>query len=250
MVPETAGLLKEMGLTESEIRAYLALLETGSSKKGPLVKKTGISSSKIYEVLDRLIEKGLVSYVLKNKVRHFNAAPPSRIKDYLQEKGEKIKKQENMLEHVLPHLETIGKTKERKTDAEVYRGWKGMQTVYNDLLETLEPGEEYVIFGASRGEDEKRVRSFFKRFGMKVVRKKLKAKIIFNENARGNIPNVERTAKVRYLDHTTPSEILIYGHKTAIVLLEKEPLVILIRGENVAKSFRRYFDVMWGVAKS
>jgi sugar-specific transcriptional regulator TrmB len=242
-------ILEEIGLTESEIKVYLALLKRGSSTKGPIVREAGITSSKVYEVIDRLIDKGLASYVLKNKVKYFNAAPPSRIKDYLREKEEKLKEQEKTLDSILPQLEMLENIKERKSDAEVYRGWKGMQTVYNDLIETLQPGEEYLVFGASVGADRKRTRSFFRRFSMKVQRKRLNAKIIFNENARGNIPGIEDAAQLRYLDHNTPSEILVYSDKTAIVLLEKDPLIILIRGENIANSFRTYFDVMWKAAK-
>ncbi len=242
-------ILKEIGLTDSEIKVYLALLELGSSKKGPIVKKSKITSSKVYEVVDKLIEKGLASYVIKDKVKYFNAAPPSRIKDYLKQKKAKLKEQEAEFEKILPSLNLKQKLVSKKTDAEVYRGWKGMQTVYNDLLETLKKGEQYFIFGASKGMDEKKVKSFYRRFNQKAVKKKLKANIIFNENARNNIPNVEKTGKARYLDHTTPSEILIYKNKTAIVLLEKEPLIILIRGKSIAKSFKAYFDIMWMMGK-
>lgn len=242
-------ILEEIGLTDSEIRVYLALLELGGSKKGPIVKKAGITSSKIYEVIDKLIERGLASYVIKDKVKYFNAAPPSRIKDYLKEKETKLKEQEIELDKLLPSLELKHKLTEKKTDAEVYRGWRGMQTVYNNLLESLKSGQEYYIFGASRGMDTKKVKSFYMRFNEKAIKKKLKANIIFNENARGNIPNVEKSGNVRYLDQTTPAEILVYNNKTAIVLLEKEPLIILIRGESITKSFKAYFEVMWMVAK-
>jgi len=242
-------ILEEIGLTYSEIKVYLALLELGSSKKGPIVKKAGITSSKIYEVIDKLIERGLASYVVKDKVKFFNAAPPSRIKDYLKEKENQIKQQEEELDKILPSLELKQKLTAKETDAEVYRGWRGMQTVYNDLLESLKPKDAFYVFGASRGLDTKKVKAFYTRFNDKIKNRKLKANIIFNENARGNIPNVEKTAKVRYLDNTTPSEILIYKNKTAVVLLEKEPLIILIRGESTAKSFKAYFDVMWMVAK-
>ncbi len=242
-------ILEEIGLTDSEIKVYLALLELGSSKKGPIVKKAGITSSKIYEVIDRLIERGLASYVVKDKVKYFNAAPPSRIKDYLKEREKKLKEQEEELDILLPSLELKQKLREQKTDAEVYRGWRGMQTVYNDLLESLRPNQELYIFGASRGFDTKKVKSFYTRFNENIAKKKLKLNIIFNKNARGNIPNVEKIGKVKYLDQTTPAEILVYEDKTAIVLLEKEPLIILIRGESIAKSFKAYFDVMWMVAK-
>ena len=242
-------ILREIGLTDSEIKVYLALLELGSSNKAPIVKKAGITSSKIYEVMDKHIEKGLASYVLKNKVKYFNAAPPSRIKDYLEEKKAKLSEQEVAFEKFLPSLELKQKLVEKGTDAEVYRGWKGMQTVYNDLLESLKKGEEYCVFGASKGIDQAKVKSFYTRFNQKRLKQGLKANIIFNKNAKGNISDAEKNAKVRYLDHTTPSEILIYKNKTAIVLLEKEPLIILIRGESIADSFRAYFDVMWSIAE-
>ena len=242
-------ILEEIGLTNSEIKVYLALLELGSSKKSPIVKKAGITSSKIYEVIDKLIERGLASYVVKDNVKYFNAAPPSRIKDYLKEKETKLKEQEVELDKLLPSLELKQKLTEKKTDAEVYRGWRGMQTVYNDLIESLKPKDEFYIFGASRGTNTKKVKSFYTRFNEKIAKNKLKANIIFNENARGNIPNVERTGRVRYLDQTTPAEILVYDIKTAVVLLEEEPLIILIRGHSIAKSFKAYFDIMWVVAK-
>src|SRR3989338_8455144 len=122
-------ILEEIGLTNSEIKVYLALLELGSEKKGPIVKKAGITSSKIYEVIDKLIEKGLASYVIKDKVKYFSAAPPSRIKEYLKEKELKIKEQEQIFEKILPSLELKQRLVKKGTDAEVYRGWKGMQTI-------------------------------------------------------------------------------------------------------------------------
>lgn len=242
-------IFQEIGLTDSEIKVYLALIELGSSKKGPLVKKAGITSSKIYEVMDKLIDKGLASYVTKDKVRYFNAAPPSRIKDYLKEKESNIRNQEQELDKLLPILELKQKLTEKGTDAEIYRGWKGMQTVYNDLLTSLKKGEGFHIFGASKGVDIKKVKSFYHRFNERVITSGIKSHIIFNEKARGNISNAQKIGEIRYLSQTTPAEILIYKNNTAIVLLEEEPLVILIKGKNVANSFRQYFEILWMVAK-
>jgi len=242
-------ILEEIGLTDSEIKVYLALLKLGGSKKGPIVREARITSSKVYEVIDRLIEKGLASSVIKNKVMHFKAAPPSRIKDYLREKEKNLKKQGAQFDKILPQLLLAQNQNSRNLDAEIFYGWKGMQTVYNDLLNSLKKGDEYFIFGASKGEDEEKVRNFFNRFNLMSKNKGIVANIIFNENARGNIKNIKQNAQVRYLEQTTPSEILIYQDKTAIVLLEKEPLIILITGKSIAKSFKEYFKVMWKISK-
>ncbi len=177
------NILQDIGLTDSEIKVYLALLELGSSKKGPLVKKAGITSSKVYEVMDKLIEKGLASSVIKDKVKYFNAAPPTTIRHYLKEKEEKLKKQEEEFENILPALQLKQEFVMKKTDAEIYRGWKGMKTVYNDVLESLKPGETYYVFGAGKGEDEEKVRSFYTRFNEKVFKKGIIVNIIFNETA-------------------------------------------------------------------
>ena len=42
--------LKEAGLTDGEIRTYLALLEVGSSTIGPILEKSGINRSIIYRI--------------------------------------------------------------------------------------------------------------------------------------------------------------------------------------------------------
>ena len=53
-------ILEDVGFTEGESKIYLALLELGESKVGPLIKSSGISRSKVYDILDRLIAKSVV----------------------------------------------------------------------------------------------------------------------------------------------------------------------------------------------
>ncbi len=51
--------LESLGLSEAEARVYLALLETGSTLAGPIIKKTGLHRGTTYQILQRLKEKGL-----------------------------------------------------------------------------------------------------------------------------------------------------------------------------------------------
>ena len=66
------SLLEKIGLTKSEIKVYLALLELGCSATGKIVEKSKASSSKIYEILDRLMQKGLVSFIIKSGIKNIN----------------------------------------------------------------------------------------------------------------------------------------------------------------------------------
>jgi sugar-specific transcriptional regulator TrmB len=57
---EDTAVLTELGLTLSEARIFLALVQTGSSHTGPLSKVTGIHRQHIYNALDSLVNKGLI----------------------------------------------------------------------------------------------------------------------------------------------------------------------------------------------
>ena len=72
--------LRKIGLTESEIKVYLALLKIGISSKGKIIKESKIAPSKVYEIADKLIEKGLCSTITKNGVKHFMVVKVRRIK--------------------------------------------------------------------------------------------------------------------------------------------------------------------------
>ena len=58
-------ILEAAGLTGNEIKVYLALLELGSVTAGEILKKIEIHRGAVYDTLDKLMEKGLVSYVIK-----------------------------------------------------------------------------------------------------------------------------------------------------------------------------------------
>ena len=54
--------LKDFGLSEKEAKVYLTLLREGSCTITPLIKKTQFQKGSLYDMLERLMEKGVVSY--------------------------------------------------------------------------------------------------------------------------------------------------------------------------------------------
>ena len=97
--------LLEIGLTEGEAKVYLALSKLGSSTVGPVVKESGVAYSNIYDILNRLIEKGIVSFIVKSKTRYFQACSPSNLLDYLDKKEKKMHEEKENLKKILPELE-------------------------------------------------------------------------------------------------------------------------------------------------
>jgi sugar-specific transcriptional regulator TrmB len=76
MVVNIKTQLLEIGFSEYEARAYLGLLKQHPSTAYQAAKQGGLPSSKIYEVLSRLIEKGVVLEVAQAGKKRYSPAPP------------------------------------------------------------------------------------------------------------------------------------------------------------------------------
>ena len=129
--------LEEIGLTKNEIKIYLALLELGLTTSGAIIKKTGIHTSKVYDGLERLSEKGLVTHIIKANTKHFKAVSPDRLLDFLENKKKRLEQQENEIKNILPELKLKQQLVGDETEAEIFKGWKGMDTVYRILRDAL-----------------------------------------------------------------------------------------------------------------
>ena len=137
--------LQEIGLTQNEIKVYLALLDLGESKSGEILKKSGLNSGKIYEILDSLQKKGLVSFIIKSGVKYFSPADPKRVLDYLNEKRQSIIKQEEDFKNILPELLKKISLISPKSKIEIFTGIKGMKTAYAKELEFPKSETLYVL---------------------------------------------------------------------------------------------------------
>jgi len=244
-------ILEKIGLTESEIKVYLALIKLGQSNAGPIVDEAKVTRSKIYDILERLKSKGLVSFITKGSVKYFNASDPNNILEYLNQKEEEIEKNKKSVKELIPLLKGQYESAIESRVAEVFMGFKGMENAFNILVEEFNSNCQYYAFGAGKGENIERIQLFFERLHNRRIEKKVKSKIIFNESSRGLFKSQEKSklVDVKYLIESTPAAINIYKNYTIIAILTEEPITFLIRNKKVADSFIEYFKIMWKVAK-
>ena len=244
---KTKDLLENIGLTGSEIKVYLALLELGSTTKGPIVKKAGVASSKIYQLLDKLSKKGLVSTVVKSNVKHFEAAPPDRILDFIRKKKERIENQEKEMKKILPALKEKRSTKGMESETQVFKGKKGAKTAVKDIIKTLDKGEELYVLGNSSPSPG--FARFILDFQKERSDKGIKAKTLLNETAKELYgKKLEKLPKtnIKYVQKRLfmPFALLMYKNKT-LVSLQEENVYIQIKLKNLADGLRSYFYYVW-----
>lgn len=243
--------LKQIGLTDGEIKVYLALLEIGSSSTGKITKKSGISGSKVYEVLDRLISKGLASYIIKNNVKNFEAAGPERILDYMEEKENQIEEDKIEIQKIMPEL--ILKQKEaKKSEVKVFTKWEGIKTANENIIDTLKKGEEWLSMGLT--EQPEQWEAYFNKRQRSRAEKGILLKQLLNEKytslykTRKKLPYTQFRLLPKNFE--MPTSIEIYKNKIIImILLKEEPMAVMIESKAVADSFKKYFYALWGIAK-
>ncbi|MFA5992482.1 MAG: helix-turn-helix domain-containing protein [Candidatus Pacearchaeota archaeon] len=243
--------LKAIGLTDGEIKVYLALLELGSSTTWNITKKSKISGSKVYEVLDRLISKGLVNSMIKNNVKYFESASPERILEYLEEKKQEIDIEKKDIIKIIPEL--ILKQKQApKSEVKIYTGWEGLKTVEEDILNSLKKGEEWLSMGLTEQPESWEI--YFNKKHEERARKGIVHKHLLNEKYKSLYQKRKHLSytEFRFLpkEMEMPTSIEIYANKVLIFILEPtNPLAILIESKPVFESFRKYFDVLWKQTK-
>jgi len=250
MKPE---ILERVGLTQGEAKTYLALLDVGQSTTGPIVEKSGVSTSKTYKILKRLENKGLVGHIIKNNVVHWNPANPRRILELLEEQENEIAEKKAEVKNMLPDLLKKIEGFKEKQQAEMYRGMKGMITVYNSETNYLKehPKEISYVIGIT-STFKKQFLDFFRRLEIKRDNQGIKRKYIFGANAKGSQPWIEKSkhCKIRYLDYPeSPVSINVYGETSFINILSEEPIFLVIKSREISKSFVDHFNVLWKISK-
>lgn len=245
------NILKNIGLTDGEIKVYLSLLELGASSTGKIIKKSKISGSKVYEVLDRLAEKGLTSNTIRNGVKYFEASPPTKILEYLEEKKEAVDKEKQDIQRIIPEL-ILKQQHAPKTEVKVFTGFEGLKTANDNIINTLQKGEEWLSMGLTQ-QPENWENYFNKK---QVIRAKkgivhkhlLNAKYASLYHKRKKLPHTEFRFLPKEFEMPTSTEI--YKNKVILfVLIKENPIAIMIESKAVSDSFRKYFEHMWNTAK-
>lgn len=243
--------LQQLGLTEGESKVYEALLNLGPSTVGPIVKKSGIAYSNVYEVLERLIHKGLVSFIMKEKTKHFQAVEPTRIKDYLDKQEAELEKNKATFEKLLPELNKIKLFVGKKEETEIFLGEKGLMTAYELLLKDAIKGEHILFFYVHDPAYYEQAERLYVKTWHLLKKSGITAEGIANQEYKQTklAKKSPKLIRQKYVSFPVPGNIDIFRDKVLIVTWREKPIGILIQSQEIADNFRAYFESVWKVAK-
>ena len=231
--------LEDIGLTSVEAKVYLTLVRKGPSLAGLIAKETGIHRRSAYDILYRLRTKGLVSNIIIENKRHFEAVNPDRLLEILKEKEDTIKE-------ILPEIKNLYKANKTKNEVLFFRGKQALKTVFDDQIKE----NKDILFIGKNIEVNELIRIYFSRFDAKRLEKKINIKMLFDTKSKKSVYIINiPLSEVRYIDNNFNMSLYIYGDNVAIIVFKEEPIAIIIREKDIADSFRSYFNILWSISK-
>src|SRR3989344_5873587 len=118
--------LERLGLNRNEAKVYYALLLKGEATAQELVKSLGVYRNIVYDNLEKLMEKGLVSFITIGTKRKFIAEKPIAIIEYLESKKEELNKEISTAQELMPSISQILNSHQTKQNVLVFKGIPGL----------------------------------------------------------------------------------------------------------------------------
>lgn len=236
------NILAGIGLSTNEAKAYLALLEIGTATGGQVAERSKVHRTNVYDALDRLVKKGLISYFTKEKTRYFEATDPGNLLNLLKSK-------ERELQQIMPELALSRQMAHVKSGAAIFEGINAFMDI---LYEFLDFNESILVYGIPQIAPQM-LRTKIPHFHKERIKRKIPMKHIYNHNAKARIRylNTLPYVEAKYLPARFDSQVStnICGDEVVLVLWSNPPLTIKIKNVRIADSYKKYFELLWKAAK-
>jgi len=233
--------LEKIGLDEKEANVYLALLELGESNIQQLSRKSGVKRTTVYEIIEKLKEKRLLSMINKKKRVYYMAESPHNIRFDL---DEKIK----ILDGIMPEMMTIANAVEKKPKIRFFEGLNGIKEIYND---TLRYSDQEIL----AWEAEEVFLYFEKEYINWYIQERASKKIWI----RAITPDKEKIREFKNLDskflrntRLIPAEkfpfdveINLYGKSKIGIMAFSEKIGLIIESPIIYKTLKSIFEFSW-----
>jgi HTH-type transcriptional regulator, sugar sensing transcriptional regulator len=235
--------LFDAGIEEKQAKVYLACLELGQATVQELSHKSGVKRTSIYNFLEEMKARGLVSEIRRGKKVILIPENPNNLKS----KAEQVA---HSLGDVVPELMSIFNTPGNKPKISYYEGIAGLKKIYEDTLKVQQP-----IYGFADAEEMMKVmrpeymwKYADKRSALGIDYSVIVKKGVWAEEAiKRNKSQRRYTKTVENVKFAT--EIDIYGDKVGIYSFRVPYAGVIIEDKAIAQTMMSIWRLLWGLLK-
>lgn len=249
-------LLTHFSVSDDEADIYLALLSLGTAAISEIATKIKKNRTATHFHIKKLVEKGLIHGSQEGRTFTFTATTPSEL-------AERFDRMTTDFKSFVPQLEALKRIDVETPRVQVTESRSGFFQVYDEISSLPENSTFYAIEGVDALKNELTLLSSSdtKNFYTKVIARSIAAKLIITEEAAGMLHELitkdnlallqQRRLEVRtHAANILPFQglSLMYGNTVAHLFPETN-LVITIKHQGIADSFKATFDALFSFGK-
>ena len=237
--------MEKLGIDDKQAKVYLACLELGSATISELSEKSGIKRTSIYNFIEEMKQKGMITEIKEKKHSLFLAEDPNLLLSRAQDQVKNIS-------DLLPELMGIFNRPGNKPKVKYYKGIPSLKRAYDDLLET----NETKAYGFS--DYAKMFKVFDHDFLWSFPPRRAAKKIFFycvakddktGREIQGKDGEHMRTTKlIKKIEFDT--EINIYGNKVMMLSFRRPYAGVIIEDVAIATTMKSIWKLVWQGTKS
>jgi len=243
---DSRNVLRELGLTDYETRAYVALLGRGVLTASQVSESAGVPYSKIYEVLASLERKGWIEIEQGRPGRFYPKAPSEALATAKLQLDEKLKMWEKTISSELQPFYEKRDIRE-KPDIWILRGEFSTLAKLNEMLEKTK-SELMVaapVFPKALADS---ILPILRRL------QNTEVKILFMVSRQATVWDLKElrgVAEVRVRDQMFGGGVIVDGKESILFLGEEKPtLVIWSNHVGLVQFAKDYFQHLWDSSES
>ncbi|TAK95422.1 hypothetical protein EPO05_04355 [Patescibacteria group bacterium] len=235
--------LQKLGLGEKESKVYLAILELGHANIQAISKKSGVKRTTVYDVLEDLKKKGLISITGKGKRNVYVAEDPRKI-------GHEIDERKHAFTHLLPELLSLANLLDKKPRIRYFEGLSGLREVYEDTLTYHD--QEIVAWIADEGLKTMGQDYFTQEYDPERKEKKIWVRAIAPDNElmrdfkKLDAQSLRQTRIISNRALDLDVEIVLYGKSKIGIIAFNEEMGLIIESTKIYKTLKSIFELCWG----
>jgi len=237
--------LENIGFSPSEIKIYLFLIKAGNCPVNKICVGTDVNRTNVYEALNRLIKKGIVSYIIKDNVKWFNAMPSITLSNYIDIKEQELSE---IKTEVIKEISNLTETNSSDINfgANIFVGKKALKLLFDDLLKD----KSIIRVLSSEHQFKSLFPTYFEQWHKKRIDLGIIQRSIFSESHKKKI-GYKQGLELRFIpdEYSNPTSTFISKNNCLFVQWDQDPLIIRITSPKIIKSHINYFDVLWQSAK-
>jgi sugar-specific transcriptional regulator TrmB len=242
--------LKQLGLSDKEVRIYLALLAKGQASVRTLAQETGINRGTTHDVLKSLMGHGLLSTTRKGTRHYYLAEHPRKLNAVIRQRLSDLQHAQQNVQDILPELHAMMATKQEAPVVKYFEGLSGIRSILEDVLDTVSMLDDPTYFAYSAANIRHVLLEADPTFSEERIRRGVQVKVI----ALGEGGKLVGLDERKWLPQQTnaPTYQILYHHRVASIALNSvgEPFSVLIEHRDIAQMQKRIFSHLWSLLPS